>query len=68
MSAIVSSRQGTSRARKLPGLGAAALTLADPGWLERLITRRVPLERAGEAFAAEEGDVKVVVDLDQRSR
>lgn len=47
---------------------AAALTLADPGWLERLITRRVPLERAGEAFAAEEGDVKVVVDLDQRSR
>ncbi|MBF8187966.1 glucose 1-dehydrogenase [Nonomuraea sp. K274] len=42
---------------------AAALAKADPGWLERLVTRRVPLDRAMEAF--EQGDdVKVVIELD----
>ncbi|MFC4011696.1 glucose 1-dehydrogenase [Nonomuraea purpurea] len=41
---------------------AAALAKADAEWLERLVTRRVPLERALEAF--ERGkDVKVVIDL-----
>ncbi|MFC4114898.1 glucose 1-dehydrogenase [Nonomuraea zeae] len=41
---------------------AVALAQADVGWLERLITRRVPLTRALEAF--EPGDhVKVVLDL-----
>ncbi|MFI7639943.1 glucose 1-dehydrogenase [Nonomuraea sp. NPDC049400] len=41
---------------------AVALAKADPGWLERLITRRVPLSRAPEAFEPGE-DVKVVIDL-----
>ncbi|TMR95845.1 glucose 1-dehydrogenase [Nonomuraea basaltis] len=41
---------------------ASALAEADPGWLERLITRRVPLERALEAFEPGD-DVKVVIDL-----
>ncbi|RTL70004.1 MAG: theronine dehydrogenase [Pseudonocardiaceae bacterium] len=42
---------------------AAALALADPGWLQRLISRRVPLERADEAFDPEDDDVKVVVEV-----
>ena len=42
---------------------AAALAEADPGWLDRLITRRVPLERALEALERQEHDVKVVVEL-----
>nr|WP_308250915.1 glucose 1-dehydrogenase [Nonomuraea rhizosphaerae] len=42
---------------------AAALARADRGWLERLITRRVPLERAFDAFEPREDDVKVVIDL-----
>ncbi|GAA0381543.1 glucose 1-dehydrogenase [Microbispora corallina] len=42
---------------------AAALAEADPAWLVRLISRRVPLDRFAEAFAHEEDDVKVVVTL-----
>lgn len=42
---------------------AQALAQADVGWLERLITRRVPLERATEAFESRDGDVKVVIEL-----
>ncbi|TDD44357.1 theronine dehydrogenase [Nonomuraea terrae] len=41
---------------------AAALAKADLSWLERLITRRVPLSNALEAFEPA-GDVKAVVDL-----
>lgn len=43
---------------------ADALAKADPGWLARLITRRVPLDRAHEAFTAGDEDVKVVIALD----
>lgn len=43
---------------------ADALAAADLDWLERLITRRVPLEKAARAFEASEEDVKVVVTLD----
>ncbi|MER6618519.1 glucose 1-dehydrogenase [Streptomyces xantholiticus] len=43
---------------------AAALAKADLPWLERLITRRVPLDRAGEAFTAQDDDLKVVLTLD----
>ncbi|MFC7589261.1 hypothetical protein ACFQYP_40475 [Nonomuraea antimicrobica] len=39
-----------------------ALAKADLGWLERLITRRVPLSRALEAFQPAD-DVKAVIDL-----
>ncbi|GAA2646484.1 glucose 1-dehydrogenase [Streptomyces virginiae] len=42
---------------------ADALATADLSWLERLITRRVPLERAAEAFTPQPDDVKVVIDL-----
>ncbi|WP_219414642.1 glucose 1-dehydrogenase [Pseudonocardia nigra] len=42
---------------------ADALARADADWLERLVSRRVPLERAAEAFEAREDDVKVVVEL-----
>jgi threonine dehydrogenase-like Zn-dependent dehydrogenase len=44
-------------------LGADALAKADRSWLERLITRRIPLERAVEAFTPGTDDVKVVLDL-----
>ncbi|OBG84350.1 theronine dehydrogenase [Mycobacterium sp. E802] len=42
---------------------AAALAKADVDWLSSLITRRVPLERATDAFDVGPDDVKVVIDL-----
>jgi threonine dehydrogenase-like Zn-dependent dehydrogenase len=42
---------------------ADALARSDLGWLERLITRRVPLGRATEAFTPRPDDVKVVIEL-----
>jgi threonine dehydrogenase-like Zn-dependent dehydrogenase len=44
-------------------LAAEALARADRAWLERLITRRVPLERLAEAVEGRPDDVKVVLDL-----
>lgn len=44
-------------------LAAEALARADRAWLERLITRRVPLERWREAYVRQPGDVKVVIDF-----
>ncbi|MCG5215758.1 glucose 1-dehydrogenase [Streptosporangium sp. KLBMP 9127] len=44
-------------------LAAQALAAADRSWLEHLITRRIPLARAHEAFEPDPGDVKVVLDL-----
>ncbi|WP_402466035.1 glucose 1-dehydrogenase [Isoptericola aurantiacus] len=43
--------------------GADVLARADLDWLGRLVTRRVPLERATEAFDARPDDVKVVIDI-----
>src|SRR3954470_849201 len=43
--------------------GAAALVFEALGWLSRLITRRVPLERFTEARTAGSDDIKVVLDL-----
>ena len=40
---------------------ASALARADAGWLDRLITRRVPLERWREALDKRPGDVKTVL-------
>jgi glucose 1-dehydrogenase len=40
-----------------------ALSLADPDWLRGMITRRLPLERAHEAFEQGPEEVKVVIDL-----
>jgi threonine dehydrogenase-like Zn-dependent dehydrogenase len=44
-------------------LAAEALLAADQAWLERLITRRLPLEDAVEALAGGGDDIKVVIDL-----
>jgi threonine dehydrogenase-like Zn-dependent dehydrogenase len=41
----------------------AALADADPGWLARLISRRVPIYNFSDALSAQAGDVKVVLDL-----
>jgi threonine dehydrogenase-like Zn-dependent dehydrogenase len=43
---------------------AHALARADLAWLERLITRRVPLAEYADAFTARPDDVKVVLTLD----
>jgi hypothetical protein len=42
---------------------ADALARAEGPWLDRLITRRVPLARWREAYSAEENDVKTVLDF-----
>lgn len=42
---------------------ARALAEADMAWLERLITRRVPLDHWQEAFTGTPDDVKVVIAL-----
>jgi threonine dehydrogenase-like Zn-dependent dehydrogenase len=44
-------------------MAARCLAAADPEWLSRLITRRVPLARWQEAFERGADDVKVVVDF-----
>lgn len=41
-----------------------ALAKADVAWLNRLVTRRVPLDRAHEALRAEPDDIKTVIMLD----
>lgn len=45
---------------------AAALAAADRAWLERLITRRVPLAQWADALARRPDDVKAVVDFTAR--
>jgi hypothetical protein len=42
---------------------AGALAEADPEWLGRLITRRLPLDRYAEALEAHPDDIKVVLEL-----
>jgi threonine dehydrogenase-like Zn-dependent dehydrogenase len=44
-------------------MAAAALAKADRSWLERLVTRRVPLDRFEEALDRAPDDVKVVLEL-----
>jgi threonine dehydrogenase-like Zn-dependent dehydrogenase len=43
---------------------AQALAKADRAWLGRLITRRVPLAQWQQALTRREGDVKVVLEID----
>jgi threonine dehydrogenase-like Zn-dependent dehydrogenase len=43
---------------------AAGLAKADQSWLERLISRRVPLDRWSDALQRHPDDVKAVIDLD----
>jgi hypothetical protein len=44
-------------------MAATMLAKADPAWLGRLISRRVPLENWSEAFAHRPDDIKVVIDF-----
>jgi threonine dehydrogenase-like Zn-dependent dehydrogenase len=44
-------------------MAAEALAAADRSWLERMISRRVPLEDFGQAVERRPDDVKVVLDL-----
>lgn len=46
-------------------LAVEALARADRSWLEGLITRRLPIDRALEAFEPADDDVKVVIDLQE---
>jgi glucose 1-dehydrogenase len=41
----------------------AALARAAPQWLQRMITRRVPLDRWREALQPQPDDIKVVLDF-----
>lgn len=53
---------GTVNANRLHyDQAAAALLRADPAWLDRIVTRRVPLERWTEALERRSGDVKTVI-------
>lgn len=45
---------------------AAALSGADTSWLDRLVTRRVPIEEHGAAFDRRPDDVKVVVQVGEQ--
>jgi glucose 1-dehydrogenase len=47
---------------------AEALARADLDWLQRLITRRIPLARFAEALTARDDDIKVVLALTDDSR
>jgi glucose 1-dehydrogenase len=46
--------------------GAQSLAEADPAWLSRLITRKVPLSNWQEAYQRQPTDVKVVLDFTQQ--
>jgi threonine dehydrogenase-like Zn-dependent dehydrogenase len=50
-------------ARRHYAQAADALARADRGWLERLVTKRVPLESWAQALTRGPDDVKVVIDL-----
>jgi threonine dehydrogenase-like Zn-dependent dehydrogenase len=49
--------------RRHYALAAEALSRADRQWLERLITRRVPLDAWADALAPHPEDVKVVIEM-----
>ena len=44
-------------------LAAQALATADPSWIERLITRRIPLDSWSDAYEPAADDVKAVVQF-----
>ena len=46
-------------------LAAEALAKADPGWLDRMISRRVPLARWDEALTRQQDDVKPIIVMDE---
>ena len=44
-------------------MAATALANADPAWLDRLVSRRVPLSNWQEALDNRPDDIKVVIDF-----
>jgi threonine dehydrogenase-like Zn-dependent dehydrogenase len=52
-----------SAARAHYETAAAALAAADPDWLERMITRRIPLADAAGSLERRPEDVKAVIEL-----
>jgi threonine dehydrogenase-like Zn-dependent dehydrogenase len=44
---------------------ATALAKADHGWLERVVSRTVPLANFSEALVRQPDDVKVVIEINQ---
>jgi glucose 1-dehydrogenase len=61
---VLDNRVGSVNANRAHYDGAAgALKRADPKFLSRLISRRVPLARWAEALERQPGDIKVVVDF-----
>lgn len=46
---------------------ATALASADLAWLNRIITRRVPLTAFADAFITRDDDVKVIIDLTEQT-
>jgi hypothetical protein len=54
---------GTVNANRRHYEAAAALARADHGWLERLITRRVPCQQWQKALARQPHNVKAVIDF-----
>ncbi len=55
---------GSVNANRLHYQAAAeALAKADKGWLGKMITRTVPLDRFEEAFARRPDDIKVVIEV-----
>ena len=44
---------------------AAALARADHGWLDKVVSRPVPLDHFAEALARQPDDVKVVIEINQ---
>lgn len=49
--------------RKHYEIAADSLKQADRNWLDRLITRRVPMDRWTEAVQRRPGDIKVIIDF-----
>jgi threonine dehydrogenase-like Zn-dependent dehydrogenase len=47
---------------------AEALARADLDWLQRLITRRIPLEKFGDALTGHDDDIKVILTLTEDGR
>ncbi|MBF9133848.1 glucose 1-dehydrogenase [Plantactinospora sp. S1510] len=46
-------------------LAAEALAAADPDWLSRMITRRVPIDEWSKAYSPEPDDIKVVLEFER---
>ena len=60
---VVLLTHGAGGSRESPLLIRICQEWADRGWLERLVTRRVPIGDFADALDRRDGDVKVVLDI-----